>query len=34
VPTSLAETIVVVAVWWLVLLVVAIASLARHDVLN
>lgn len=34
VPTSLRETLAVVAGWWVLLLVVSIASLTRHDVLN
>lgn len=34
VPTSLLETLVVIAAWWLVLLVAAMTSLGRHDVLS
>lgn len=34
VTISLVETMTVVAAWWLVLLVLAMTSLARHDVLN
>jgi len=34
VPTSLVETVVVIAAWWLALLIVAMTSLARNDVLS
>jgi ABC-2 type transport system permease protein len=34
VPTSLTETIVVIVAWWLFLLIVALTSVSRHDVLN
>jgi ABC-2 type transport system permease protein len=34
VTTSLLETLVVIAAWWLILLCAAMASLSRHDVLS
>jgi ABC-type transport system involved in multi-copper enzyme maturation permease subunit len=34
VPTSLAETVIVIVAWWVVLLTLSMVSLARHDVLS